>query len=82
MYITSKGEKHKCVGLNMLGLESGPIRRCCLVVRIGVALLEKMWPCWRKCAIVGMGFDIPESAPGLLSRMMFKSWFLQHGACL
>jgi hypothetical protein len=24
----------------------------------GVALLEWMWPCWRKCVTVGVGFDI------------------------
>ena len=33
----------------------------CLVQRMapleGVALLEEVWPCWRKCVIVGVGFE-------------------------
>jgi len=23
----------------------------------GIACLEQLWPCWRKCIIVGMGFE-------------------------
>ena len=30
----------------------GRIRRCDLVGG-GVALLEEVWPCWRKCGFVG-----------------------------
>jgi hypothetical protein len=33
----------------MLGPRSGVLG--------SVALLEEVWPCWRKCVTVGLGFD-------------------------
>jgi hypothetical protein len=39
-----------CGGLNMLG----PQRVALLG---GMALLEGLWPCWRKCFTVGVDFE-------------------------
>ena len=44
-------------GLHMCGSGNGTIRRCGLV-GVGVALLEWVWPCWRKCVTVGAGFEV------------------------
>jgi hypothetical protein len=40
----------------MLGPGSGIIRRCGLG-RGGVALVEEVWPWWRRCVTVGLGFE-------------------------
>jgi hypothetical protein len=54
-----------CDGLYMLGPRSGTVERCGLV-RVGVALLEWVWPCrggcgfgvcWSGCGLVGVGFN-------------------------
>jgi hypothetical protein len=42
-------------GLYMLDPGSGIIRKCG-PVGVGVALLEEVWPCWRKCVTVDVGF--------------------------
>jgi hypothetical protein len=42
-------------GLYMLGPGNGNIRRCGLV-RVGMALLEEVWPYWRRYVTVGAGF--------------------------
>jgi hypothetical protein len=36
---------------------SGTVRRCGLG-RVGVALLEWVCPCWRKCGTVEVGFEV------------------------
>ena len=41
-----------CGGLNMLGLE--------MAVFGGLALLELVWPCWRRCGPVGVGVALLE----------------------
>jgi hypothetical protein len=43
----------ECGGLNMLG----PYRLA-LLGGVTFALLEWVWPCWRKCVTVGVGFEI------------------------
>ena len=40
-----------CAGLNMLGAWEVALLR-------GVALMEWVWPCWRKCVTVGVGFEM------------------------
>ena len=40
----------ECDGLNMLGPQG-------VVVLGGVALLEEVWLCWKKCVTVGVGFE-------------------------
>jgi hypothetical protein len=47
------GRDTHCDGLNMLGPGSGTISGCGLGV--GMALLGWVWPCWKKCVIVGVG---------------------------
>ena len=42
-----------CDGLYMLGSGSGTIRPCG-PVGVGVALLERVWPCWSRC-VTGNG---------------------------
>lgn len=44
---------HSCGGLNMLAPGSGTSRRCGLVGE-SVALLEEVWPCWRKYGTVSV----------------------------
>jgi hypothetical protein len=43
--------------LNAWLIGSGTIRRCGHV-GVDVALLEWVWPCWRKCVTVGMGIVV------------------------
>jgi hypothetical protein len=49
----------------MLGPRSGTIRRC--------GLLEEVWPCWRKCVTVGVGFKTLLLAPPSLLLATFES---------
>jgi hypothetical protein len=50
----------------MLSPGNGIIRRCglvggrCGLVRVGLALLEWVWPCWGRCGLVGVGVALLE----------------------
>jgi hypothetical protein len=66
-----------CAGLNMLGAWEVALLR-------GVALMEWVWPCWRKCVTVGVGFVIlcPSSIqPGRIL-LLLPLELLQHHVCL
>ena len=39
-----------------LAMENDTVRRCGLIGG-SVALLEEVWPCWRKYVAVGVGFE-------------------------
>ena len=39
----------------LFGPGSGTSSRMCDFVGVGVALLEEVWPCWRRCGLVGGG---------------------------
>ena len=43
---------HKLMCLNVWSMGSGIIKMCGFVGG-GVALLEEVWPCWRRCGLVG-----------------------------
>jgi hypothetical protein len=46
----------KSGGLNILDTRSGTIRKRGLV-GVGVALMEEVWPCWRKCVTLEVDFE-------------------------
>jgi hypothetical protein len=43
-----------CGGSNILGPQEVTQLR-------GMSLLELVWPCWRKCVTMGVGFETPPS---------------------
>ena len=53
----------------------------CICLAQGVELLE-VWPCWRTCITVGVGFNTLQSSPSYLQNKMWNSQLLQPQDCL
>ena len=65
----------------MLCRGSGTIRKHGLV-GVGVALLEWVWPYWRKCFTVGVGFETLLIAAWSQSSSSLQMKLSLHHACL